>query len=391
MIRDQFLDGMSRAAATVSIVTTDGPAGRAGVTISAMSAVSADSAQPSLLVCVHHLSPAARAIQDNGAFCVNVLRDSQARVSDTFAGRLKTATGDKFDCATWRPLSTGSPALDDALVAFDCRLAKAIRHGSHFVFIGELTDAVVADTGPSLVYANRAYGTPVAFGTAPASRRGESAGRCADEETVSFGCFATLAPFLVPRLVTRHSREWPDADIRVVEGNQAQLIHHLSTGEVDLVLSYDFDLPPNLAAEKLADVPPYALLPASHPLASSAQVSLRDLAVEPMILLDMPPSRTYFPSLFAEHGLAPRICYRSPSFEMVRSMVGNGMGFTLLGTKPATSSTYDGRAVVARPLAEPTTPSRLAIVSRAGHPLGSAAGAFAERLRADLARPQRAR
>ena len=41
-IRTQFLDGMSRAAFCVNVVTTDGPAGRAGVTVSAMSSVSAD-------------------------------------------------------------------------------------------------------------------------------------------------------------------------------------------------------------------------------------------------------------------------------------------------------------------------------------------------------------
>ena len=34
-IRDQFLEGMSHAACTVNVVTTDGAAGRAGVTVSA--------------------------------------------------------------------------------------------------------------------------------------------------------------------------------------------------------------------------------------------------------------------------------------------------------------------------------------------------------------------
>ncbi|WP_256461624.1 hypothetical protein [Bradyrhizobium barranii] len=32
-VRTQFLDGMSRAAFCVNVVTTDGPAGRAGVTV----------------------------------------------------------------------------------------------------------------------------------------------------------------------------------------------------------------------------------------------------------------------------------------------------------------------------------------------------------------------
>jgi len=383
LMREKFLEGMSRAAATVSVVTTAGPAGRAGVTISAMSAVSADSTAPSLLVCVHHLSPAAQAIADNGVFCVNVLRDSQAHVSDTFAGRLKTDDGDKFSCASWHRLATGSPALTDALVALDCRLTSTIRHGSHFIFIGELEAAVVAETGPSLVYANRAYGSAVALGAARSSHR-ESGPDLAPSEQVSFGCFSPLAPYLAPRLLALYARSYPEVSLRVVEGDQAQLLHHLTTKDVDLLLSYDFDLPDTLVAEVIAEVPPYALLPALHPLAEQPEVSLSDLAGEPMVLLDVPPSRTYFPSLFTDAGLVPRICYRSPSFEMVRAMVGNGMGFTLLGTKPASSTTYDGRAVVARPLSTPAAPSRLAIVTRPGEVASPAAQGFIDRVREAL-------
>ena len=45
-----------------------------------MSSVSADTAQPTLLVCIHHLSPAGQAIINNGVCCVNVLRDDQSFV-----------------------------------------------------------------------------------------------------------------------------------------------------------------------------------------------------------------------------------------------------------------------------------------------------------------------
>ena len=163
MIRDQFIEGMSRAACTVTVVTTDGAAGRAGVTVSAMTSVSADSPSPSLLVCVHHKSAAADAILKNGAFCANVLRDDQSHVSDTFAGRLKTPSGDKFDCAEWRVLKSGAPVLSNALVAFDCHLRNHFQWGSHFIFIGELADIAVNEALPPLIYANRAYGTPVSF------------------------------------------------------------------------------------------------------------------------------------------------------------------------------------------------------------------------------------
>ena len=65
--RQRFLNGMSRAAATVNVVTTDGDAGRSGVTVSAMSSVSADTEAPIILVCLHHLGKSVAIIIDNGA------------------------------------------------------------------------------------------------------------------------------------------------------------------------------------------------------------------------------------------------------------------------------------------------------------------------------------
>ncbi len=155
-LRDRFIGAMARAACTVSIVTTDGPAGRAGVTVSAMASVSADTAQPTLLVCVHHLSPAAAAIIENGVFCVNVLRCDQSRVSDAFAGRLGLAC--RFDCADWTVQATGAPRVVDPLAAFDCRMLSAERVGTHHVFIGGVEDTFVAGHGSALIYANRSYG-----------------------------------------------------------------------------------------------------------------------------------------------------------------------------------------------------------------------------------------
>lgn len=160
-LRQRFVGAMSHAACTVNVVTTDGPFGRFGVTVSAMSSVSADAPAPTLLVCVHHLSPAAKAIQENGVFCVNLLRDDQSHISDSFAGRLKHAAADKFACADWTVGSTGSPRLVAPLVAFDCRLSFSQRIGSHELLVGAVEDVFVASSGTPLIYANRAYGTPV--------------------------------------------------------------------------------------------------------------------------------------------------------------------------------------------------------------------------------------
>ena len=159
-LRGRFLTGMSQAACTVSVVTTDGARGRFGVTVSAMASVSADTPRPTLLVCIHHRSPSVQAIIDNGVFCVNVLRDDQSHISDCFAGRLKTEDGDKFSCARWTSDATGAPRVIDPLVAFGCRVMSAQQVGTHFVFIGSVEDIFASETGQPLIYSNRSYGTP---------------------------------------------------------------------------------------------------------------------------------------------------------------------------------------------------------------------------------------
>jgi len=113
-------------------------------------------------------------------------------------------------------------------------------------------------------------------------------------------------------------------------------------------------------------------------------VSLRDLCPEPMILLDVAPSRTYFVSLFNELGLTPNIVFSSPSIEMVRGMVGQGFGFSLLVTRPHSPFTYDGQKLVTLDIAEPVTLSGLAAARLKRVQLTKPAQLFVEFCREEL-------
>jgi flavin reductase len=144
--RQAFLDAMAAIAMTVNIVTTDGPAGRDGMTVTAMSSVSADGPHPILLVCIKAESRPAPLLLGNGVFCVNVLREEQASLADAFAGRLAGSNDD------W----TGAPALDAALVNFDCRIAEITSIGTHHVVFGEVL-AIRRGIGRPLLHANRRY------------------------------------------------------------------------------------------------------------------------------------------------------------------------------------------------------------------------------------------
>jgi flavin reductase (DIM6/NTAB) family NADH-FMN oxidoreductase RutF/DNA-binding transcriptional LysR family regulator len=375
VLRQQFLLGMSHAACTVNVVTTDGVAGRHGVTVSAMVSVSADTPNPTLLVCIHHLSPVADALLQNGVFCVNVLREDQARISDTFAGRSGARGADKFDCADWTTQVTGAPRVLDALVAFDCRVTGSDRIGSHFVVFGSVEDIFVSGAGAPLIYANRAYGVPLHFHPRPIPVPGA-------EQSLALGCFQTFAPYLVPALVSRLTKLHPDIALTLIEADQSHLLAGLRRNEIELALLYDFDLGADIEVDNLADLVPYVLLPDGHPLAASPAVSLETLAREPLVLLDIDPSRHYFLSLFRERGLEPRVAYRSSSLEMVRGLVGHGLGYSLLATKPANNMSYDGRALVVRPLSVAVRNSRLVLATMAGRPRSAMAQEFAAHCRA---------
>jgi DNA-binding transcriptional LysR family regulator len=82
---------------------------------------------------------------------------------------------------------------------------------------------------------------------------------------------------------------------------------------------------------------------------------------EPLILLDLPPSREYFVGLFRKTGIEPRIAFSSPSLEMVRGLVGRNQGYSLLVTHPYFDFTYDGQTIVTRPLADETAGGDLGI------------------------------
>jgi flavin reductase len=151
-----FLAGMRKAASSVCIVTTDGAAGRAGITVNSMTSVSVD--RPAVLVCIRKDSRLASAIRENKVFCVNLLQDHHTAVSDVFAGRGLPDT-DRFASAEWTTLKTGSPALIGAATSFDCSLAEASCFGTHFLFIGDVVDVNTTPDTSTLVYHDRKYCT----------------------------------------------------------------------------------------------------------------------------------------------------------------------------------------------------------------------------------------
>jgi DNA-binding transcriptional LysR family regulator len=154
--------------------------------------------------------------------------------------------------------------------------------------------------------------------------------------TLRLGCYATVAPHVLPRILKTFSERCPEARIELHEGDLAEMQARLASGEVDLAITYvrpERDAAPADAFEPLFDAIPYALVPAESRLAERRSVTLAELAARPFVLLDLPRTREYFTGLFRAEGLELEIAHSTRSSEILRALVGAGFGVSILNIR----------------------------------------------------------
>jgi flavin reductase len=148
-----YRDAMARLAAAVTIVTTDGPAGRAGFTATAVCSVT--DTPPTLLVCIKHSSSAYAAVTANGVLCVNTLAPGQEALGRRFGNGMPMV--ERFAEGQWRIGATGSPQMQGAATRFDCRIVRAATAGTHDVLFCEVVEIAVDPDAGAVVYFDRAF------------------------------------------------------------------------------------------------------------------------------------------------------------------------------------------------------------------------------------------
>jgi len=161
------------------------------------------------------------------------------------------------------------------------------------------------------------------------------------------GCFTTLAAMVAPELCQGFARANPGVQVSQIEDHQEGLIERLRLAQIDVAITYDLNVAESdIAFEPLASLPPHVIVSELDALAHHRVTTLEELATLPMVLLDLPLSREYFMSLFREAGVTPIIAARSGSPEVVRSLVGNGVGYSLVNVRPRAVHSLDGKKIV---------------------------------------------
>ncbi len=153
--KQEYREAMARFGAAVNVITSDGPAGRCGFTASAVCSVTDD--PPTLLVCINRTSDSHPLITVNKVLCVNTLGPGHQSLSPLFGGQVESDVDMRFAAASWSVLATGSPVLDEATVAFDCRVDRMIEIGTHSVLFCEVVAVRQGSIHEGLIYYGRAY------------------------------------------------------------------------------------------------------------------------------------------------------------------------------------------------------------------------------------------
>ena len=149
--------------------------------------------------------------------------------------------------------------------------------------------------------------------------------------SLTIGVIPTIAPYLLPRHLSFFTRQFPQARLSVVEEITPVLLERLRASSVDIAIlalpirGNEFETFP-LLTEHL-----FAALPKQHKLARRNSLSLADLRTEPFLLLrDGHCFRDTAVAACDRARLNPQIIFESGQFSSILSMVGTGMGVSIV-------------------------------------------------------------
>jgi LysR family hydrogen peroxide-inducible transcriptional activator len=182
------------------------------------------------------------------------------------------------------------------------------------------------------------------------------------------GIIHTVAPYLLPDLVTELRKAAPQMPLDIEENITANLDQMLRGGMIDAAIvalpfeSQGVDILP------LYDEEFRVIVPAGHPWARRRTVRADDLATQNLLLLSIGHCfRDQVLDACHEFARTPAAGKQGNSLETIRNMVASGMGISVL---PASALTPKYANPMIRPLdfSEPKPARRIVLACRRGFP-----------------------
>ena len=162
---------------------------------------------------------------------------------------------------------------------------------------------------------------------------------------ITVGAIHTVAPYLLPEVVSRLTKRFPQAQVTVEEQLTEELIANCLAGELDVGIVALPIVEQRVRAESLFTEKLVAVLPANSPLAKEKRLTLDDVTSQPFVLLDdMHCLGRQTLQLCADRNCAPAVSCRTAQLLTVQELVALGQGVSLV-PEMAASRDRDKRRV----------------------------------------------
>ena len=193
--------------------------------------------------------------------------------------------------------------------------------------------------------------------------------------TMTVGVLPTIAPYLLPDVLTEFTEKYPGLEIIVQEDTTARLLKQLLAYETDIALA---SLPihdERLEVQALLTEELLLALPPGHPLTRKRIVKVEDLVGERLIVMKEGHCLGDQVLRFCDRrDVRPQISFRSAQLETIQALVRAGLGLSLIPTMAAQSDRSDLPEY--RSLQSPKPERRIVAVWPKQRPPSRAAGEF---------------
>ena len=160
---------------------------------------------------------------------------------------------------------------------------------------------------------------------------------------VNAGVLPTIAPYLLPDVVSEFTRKFPGVEIVIQEDTTAQLLKQLLACEIDFALASHPIHDQRLQVRELFAEDLLLALPPAHPLTRKRTVSAADLEGEKLIVMREGHCLGDQVLRFCDRReVRPNIGFRSAQLETIQALVRANLGIALV---PAMARQTDGKDV----------------------------------------------
>jgi len=186
-----------------------------------------------------------------------------------------------------------------------------------------------------------------------------------DKGEITIGAIPTVAPYLLPPVLTSLSRQHPGIQTNIVEDTTPVLLDRLHAGHVDLAIAA---LPLDgvvLLSMNLLREPFYLAVPASHQLSRRKLIRLEEIPSESRFLL-LKEGHCLRDSTIAacrKSRVSPNVVFESGQFATILAMVSAGMGISAV-PRMAVQSVRGCRFIR---IGNPDAARSIAVVRRSRH------------------------